>query len=252
MAAPRSTSLRALRVLSQQHATTPCLRRGLHITGVNSAQPVNVSDRTSLYATRSLADLQRECSQRKLGASGSQNEVCITLMFRALLPIEPELTASPPYSSLSALPTMTSFNPVLSALPWEESMAALQQSKCFTSSCPLYLGTKGTRLTSLPTIVNLFPPANSTHLAPRRPSMTHPLWILHTYRPWTRLMPLLAPPILAFRSFPMSTPTTTRASPRTLPWSPRYTLCPGAGPISQSAPWPKLLTTPRWISTHSR
>ncbi|KAE8323358.1 hypothetical protein BDV39DRAFT_182368 [Aspergillus sergii] len=75
MAAPRSASLRALRVLSQQHTATPCLRRGLHITGVNSAQPVNVSDRTSLYATRSLADLQRECSQRKLGASGSQNEL---------------------------------------------------------------------------------------------------------------------------------------------------------------------------------
>ena len=77
MAAPRSTSLRALRVLSQQHTATPCVRRSLHITGVNSAQPVNVPDRTSLYATRSLADLQRECHKRKLGASGNQSEVRI-------------------------------------------------------------------------------------------------------------------------------------------------------------------------------
>ncbi|KAE8353921.1 hypothetical protein BDV28DRAFT_132209 [Aspergillus coremiiformis] len=75
MAAPRSTSLRALRILSQQHTATPYLRRNLHITGANSAPPANVSDRTSLYATRSLADLQRECQKRKLGSSDNQNEL---------------------------------------------------------------------------------------------------------------------------------------------------------------------------------
>lgn len=75
MAAPRSTSLRALRVLSQQHTATPYLRRGLHITGAHSAQPANVTDRTSLYATRSLADLQKECQKRHLGISGSQSEL---------------------------------------------------------------------------------------------------------------------------------------------------------------------------------
>ncbi|KAF7589146.1 hypothetical protein BBP40_004716 [Aspergillus hancockii] len=75
MAAPRSTSLRALHALSQQHIATPSLRRSLHITGANSAQTANVSDRTSLYATRSLADLQSECKKRKLRSSDSQSEL---------------------------------------------------------------------------------------------------------------------------------------------------------------------------------
>ncbi|KAF9887877.1 hypothetical protein FE257_009537 [Aspergillus nanangensis] len=75
MAAPRSTSLRALRLLSQHQTPTPAIRRGLHITGVNSAQPANVSDRTSLYSTRTLADLKLECQKRSLGANGTQPEL---------------------------------------------------------------------------------------------------------------------------------------------------------------------------------
>ncbi|GLB11532.1 hypothetical protein AtubIFM57258_008402 [Aspergillus tubingensis] len=75
MAAPRSSSLRALRVLSQQHSTTPSIRRGLHITGSQSAQPANVSDRASLYASRTLADLKTECVKRSLRSSGSQSEL---------------------------------------------------------------------------------------------------------------------------------------------------------------------------------
>ncbi|PYI34903.1 hypothetical protein BP00DRAFT_422836 [Aspergillus indologenus CBS 114.80] len=76
MAAPRSTSLRALRLLSQHHATTlPCARRGLHITGVHSAQPANVSDRASLYSSRTIADLKSECQKRSLRSSGTQAEL---------------------------------------------------------------------------------------------------------------------------------------------------------------------------------
>ncbi|KAE8146705.1 hypothetical protein BDV25DRAFT_162014 [Aspergillus avenaceus] len=74
MAAARSTSLRALRVLSQQHTATP-YRRCLHITGANSAQPANVSDRTSLYATRTLTDLQSECKKRQLRSSTDRTEL---------------------------------------------------------------------------------------------------------------------------------------------------------------------------------
>lgn len=77
MAAPRSTSLRALRMLSQQHTTTPCVRRSLHITGANSAQPVNVTDKASFYATRTLADLKLECKKRSIASNGTQAEVCI-------------------------------------------------------------------------------------------------------------------------------------------------------------------------------
>lgn len=74
MAAPRSTSLRALRQLSQQPIAAPA-RRGLHITGVQSAQPANPADKASLYAARSLPDLKTECQRRSLRAAGSKSEL---------------------------------------------------------------------------------------------------------------------------------------------------------------------------------
>ncbi|RDW57021.1 uncharacterized protein DSM5745_11594 [Aspergillus mulundensis] len=75
MAAPRSTSLRALRLLSQQHTFSPAYRRGLHITGAHSAQPANVSDKSTLYSTRNLADLKSECQKRSLRATGTHAEL---------------------------------------------------------------------------------------------------------------------------------------------------------------------------------
>ncbi|KAL4964783.1 uncharacterized protein BDV14DRAFT_200595 [Aspergillus stella-maris] len=76
MAAPRETSLRALRLLSQQHAFSPIYRRGLHITGAHSAQPAkNVSNKATMYSTRSIADLKNECQSRKLRATGTQAEL---------------------------------------------------------------------------------------------------------------------------------------------------------------------------------
>ncbi|CAG7944575.1 unnamed protein product [Penicillium nalgiovense] len=45
MTAPRSSSLRALRALSQQ-SVAPSSRRCLHITGVQSAQPANSGEKT--------------------------------------------------------------------------------------------------------------------------------------------------------------------------------------------------------------
>ncbi|KAL4809046.1 hypothetical protein BDV18DRAFT_157983 [Aspergillus unguis] len=75
MAAPRSTSLRALRLLSQQHTLSPAYRRSLHITGVHSAQPANVSDKATLYSTRNLADLKSECQKRSLRNTGTHAEL---------------------------------------------------------------------------------------------------------------------------------------------------------------------------------
>ncbi|KAJ5610357.1 hypothetical protein N7510_007076 [Penicillium lagena] len=79
MAAPRSSSLRALRVLSQQHSTTTAAaapaRRNLHITGVHSAQPANPADKASLYSARSVPDLKLECQRRSLRSAGSQSEL---------------------------------------------------------------------------------------------------------------------------------------------------------------------------------
>ncbi|KAJ5231597.1 uncharacterized protein N7469_006185 [Penicillium citrinum] len=73
MAAPRSTSLRALRQLSNK--PSPVTRRGLHITGVQSAQPANPADKASLYAARSLPDLKSECQRRSIRAAGSKSEL---------------------------------------------------------------------------------------------------------------------------------------------------------------------------------
>ncbi|OJJ44733.1 hypothetical protein ASPZODRAFT_153620 [Penicilliopsis zonata CBS 506.65] len=75
MAAPRSSSLRALRLLSQHHHATSAVRRGLHITGVNSAQPANPADKASLYASRTLSDLKAECQRRSLRIIGSKSDL---------------------------------------------------------------------------------------------------------------------------------------------------------------------------------
>ncbi|KAM5435744.1 hypothetical protein MferCBS31731_006193 [Microsporum ferrugineum] len=69
MAAPRSSSLKALRSLSQQP------RRSLHITGAYSAQVATGPDVSTLYHSRTLADLRAECQKRNLGASGTKSEL---------------------------------------------------------------------------------------------------------------------------------------------------------------------------------
>lgn len=75
MTAPRSASMRALRLLSQQHTVSPSLRRGLHITGAQSAQPANITDRATLYSARTIADLKSECQKRSLRATGTHDEL---------------------------------------------------------------------------------------------------------------------------------------------------------------------------------
>ncbi|KAJ5673903.1 hypothetical protein N7462_009342 [Penicillium macrosclerotiorum] len=75
MAAPRSSSLRALRHLTQQPIAAPMTRRGLHITGVQSAQPANPADKASLYAARTLPELKSECQRRSIRAAGSKSEL---------------------------------------------------------------------------------------------------------------------------------------------------------------------------------
>ena len=75
MAASRSSSLRALRQLSHQYSALSVSSRGLHMTGVQSAQPANPADKASLYAARSLPDLKLECQRRSLRSAGSKSEV---------------------------------------------------------------------------------------------------------------------------------------------------------------------------------
>ncbi|KAL1968813.1 hypothetical protein VTN77DRAFT_1174 [Rasamsonia byssochlamydoides] len=87
MAAPRSTSLRALRALSQQSpsATTLYCRRRLHITGAFSAQPANGSDKATLYASRTIEDLKLECERRALTTLGTKSELIERLSNHDLL-----------------------------------------------------------------------------------------------------------------------------------------------------------------------
>jgi hypothetical protein len=88
MAAPRSTSLRALRALSQQHtpATTLYCRRRLHITGAFSAQPVEGPDKAASNSSRSVTDLKSECQRRGILSGGSKAEVRpLELLYRCVL-----------------------------------------------------------------------------------------------------------------------------------------------------------------------
>ena len=50
-------------------------KRSLHITGAYSAQPATGADVTSIYRSRSLADLRTECEKRNLRTGGSKAEV---------------------------------------------------------------------------------------------------------------------------------------------------------------------------------
>ncbi|EEQ87776.1 uncharacterized protein BDCG_02896 [Blastomyces dermatitidis ER-3] len=84
MAAPRSTSLRALRLLAaQQHGPIPFsalasmapFRRSLHITGAFSAQPARGPDITAIYRSRGMCDLRAECERRNLRSAGSKAEL---------------------------------------------------------------------------------------------------------------------------------------------------------------------------------
>lgn len=250
MAAPRSSSLRALRLLSQQHTATPSIRRGLHITGANSAQPANVSDKTSLYSARSLPDLKGECQRRSLRANGSHSEVCdlTRLVFVSTLPILPLVVtftnaASASSSWLNAWPTMTSCSPAPSALPCGESTAAPLPSKS-----PIYPPVdhhrpttsekrQEPRLTSSPSGSPGRPRVvNSTHRAPPRPSMTPRRSTSPTCRRWRTSTPPRRAPICASRSCPTPTTTTRRAaSPPASPCGPRSTRSPAKGPTSPSA-----------------
>ncbi|KAJ5907841.1 hypothetical protein N7495_000523 [Penicillium taxi] len=85
MVAIRSSSLRALRQISQQCVAVPAARRSLHITGIQSAQPLNSADAASLYGARTLPDLKSECIKRSLGATGSKSELVERLSNHDLL-----------------------------------------------------------------------------------------------------------------------------------------------------------------------
>lgn len=79
MAAPRSTSLRALRAITQANQPQVHTTRGLHITGAASAPYGNQGAfspaSAELYHSRSIKDLRAECKRRSITTSGSHGEL---------------------------------------------------------------------------------------------------------------------------------------------------------------------------------
>ncbi|KAJ5665752.1 uncharacterized protein N7477_008200 [Penicillium maclennaniae] len=127
MAAPRHTSLRALRQLSQQPIAAPA-RRGLHITGVQSAQPANPADKASLYAARSLPDLKTECQRRSLRAAGSKSELIERLsnhdVLQSLNPLANSTHPAPPKQLVTPPQSISVYMPIMSDMETRTSRLA--------------------------------------------------------------------------------------------------------------------------------
>jgi SAP domain len=74
MAAPRTSSFKALRNLQKVSRSTPT-KRDLHITGVHAApSPIDPTHKTT-YTPWSMQDLRGECSKRSISASGTKHEL---------------------------------------------------------------------------------------------------------------------------------------------------------------------------------
>ncbi|KAJ9607505.1 hypothetical protein H2200_007583 [Cladophialophora chaetospira] len=74
MAAPRTSSFKALRNLQRISGSTSA-RRSLHITGVHeSPRPIDPTHKTA-YMPWNLQDLRHECQKRTLSASGTKHEL---------------------------------------------------------------------------------------------------------------------------------------------------------------------------------
>ncbi|KAJ5787239.1 hypothetical protein N7457_002229 [Penicillium paradoxum] len=96
MTAPRSSSLRALRVLSQQ-PVAPAARRSLHITGVQSAQPANNGEKT-LSNHEVLQSRAFNIAMRRINGSAFSEYVSLlsVLYFHYLLPSTHTCHSHPP------------------------------------------------------------------------------------------------------------------------------------------------------------
>ncbi|KAF2759631.1 hypothetical protein EJ05DRAFT_509360 [Pseudovirgaria hyperparasitica] len=85
MAAPRSTSLRALRQLSACSRQTVQVRK-LHMTGPTTfPSPLLTSERPAVNLPKDLIGLQTECRKRNLPVTGSKQELADRLSADAML-----------------------------------------------------------------------------------------------------------------------------------------------------------------------
>lgn len=74
MAAPRSSSFKALRNLQKAGTSTPA-RRSLHITGSNSSPQSHNAQSKHTYSPLTLSDLRDECRKRSILYTGTKHEM---------------------------------------------------------------------------------------------------------------------------------------------------------------------------------
>jgi hypothetical protein len=74
MAAPRSSSFKALRNLQKAGPSVPA-RRNLHITGANSSPQAYNPPPKATYAPLTLSDLRNECRRRSILYTGTKHEL---------------------------------------------------------------------------------------------------------------------------------------------------------------------------------
>lgn len=195
MTAPRTSVLRALRQLSNQHTAVP--RRALHITGVQSAQPANPADKASLYAARSLPDLKLECQRRSIRAAGSKSEVCTHH--------NPTLLQEPLNLTNIQLVERLSNHDALQTRAFSIAMRRINPN---AFSEYVYTSPPTIPTTSESPTNTALEPANSTHPAPQKPSET-PQPLTSSTCPqcpkWTPRRSVAHLP--KFRSFPTCTPS---------------------------------------------
>ncbi|CAG8891095.1 unnamed protein product [Penicillium egyptiacum] len=122
MTAPRSSSLRALRTLSQQ-PVAPSARRCLHITGVQSAQPANTGEKAlsnhDVLQSRAFSIAMRRINGSAFPDSSSSRQFNTSRATKALNDTSTvDFVYMPNMAELDAAPLQRSIQvPVLPELP---------------------------------------------------------------------------------------------------------------------------------------
>ncbi|KAJ5502200.1 hypothetical protein N7463_005074 [Penicillium fimorum] len=133
MAAPRSSSVRALRALSQQ-PVTPSSRRSLHITGVQSAQPANTGEK-ALSNYEVLQSRAFNIAMRRINGSAFSDSSSSSRQFntsRATKTLNDTSTVDfiymPSMADLDAAPLQRGIQvpvlPELPSIPWRQTPTA--------------------------------------------------------------------------------------------------------------------------------
>ncbi|KOS44701.1 hypothetical protein ACN38_g4354 [Penicillium nordicum] len=132
MTAPRSSSLRALRTLSQQ-PVAPSARRSLHITGVQSAQPANNGEKAlsnhDVLQSRAFSIAMRRINGSAFSDSSSSRQFNTSRATKALNDTSTvDFVYMPSMADLDAAPLQRNIQvpvlPELPSIPWRQTSTA--------------------------------------------------------------------------------------------------------------------------------